>query len=1245
MTVGSKTISPDTYYGYSNTIGDIFGSLDDTSISYDRSYTVQQISNTEITGGGRHFVVLDAFVPRGSVFDIGGMELTASASAERTPVGEYRWENATYPGWIDGQKVTVSANLAPVVTAAAVNGATLTLTFAEDLDTNSTPAAGAFTLYIAGDTTGVNPSSVDSISGKTVTMTLATAVTNGQTVTLDYAKPATNPLRDESELDAPGFTGRTVTNNTPSGTCDAVWCATLTAQSVDSGGQLGCSNNVSGSECSDASNLSEDEFNHAMTDYAVTAVRLQTGGQLHFWLDTALAADTQALALEVGGELFYLEDADDKGNRYRRWDDSGLTWSSGAEVELKLRADANTPATGAPEITGTAGESKTLTAAKGTISDDDGTSKADNGDAGYEYTYQWVRVDASDNESGISGATSKTYTLAAADVDHTIKVEATFKDDAGKIETRTSAAYPSSGSVLPAISFDSTSITVVENVTGGAVVFTVNRTGSTVQSTVDYATRDGVAIAGEDYTAVSNTLTFLSGETSKTVSVPIVDDDVHEGLPERFYLDLSNVSGAVIEGAAFKPAVIENDEADPQYAIDPVTVNEGDGTMTVTLTATVARDEAAIFRTNSASIEGTAIRGDDYADFLSGSTFATITLAAGEKSATFDIAVIDDNLDESDETVVINWSSSNPNLVLIFTGTIVDNDNTPATGAPGIDGVPQVGQTLTATAGNMADDDNLPTTTFPTGYAFQWVRVDSSSNESNVPGATARTYVPAAADVGNTLKVEVTFTDGGGTPETLASAATAAVVARQENCATDRPNNDWCATMTVGSTTIGSTTIYGYDTGNNGTYGALDDTTIDYGGGYTAVELANVDIPGGGSRFYVYFNSFVPRGTAYDIGGAELVTSESTRTSNIGQDNWDVATRPGWVEGQKVTVSANLAPIVTAATVDGDQLTLTFAEDLDTGSEPAGSAFTVTVAGSAVTVDDVDISGDAVTLDLASAATRGQTVTVDYAVPTSDPLQDESGIDAPPFTGRSVTNNTGNNVAEGTPAITGPAQVGMTLTADTSGIDDDDGVPANVNYQWVRITEGDVESNIGANASTYTLTAAEQGHNIRVDVSFTDNEGNAEGPLPSGETWLVMPAAVSSCDASDPWCATLTAGHEELSMQDIDDGENSGCGIPCVPELRQRQSGHVQSPRGSIHDHGADRRGDPGHLFRHFAEPARRRGRSDAAYPALLRRTGPGARRRLVWKYHQCLEFHRRDRYAAQRAAVRRAAVAQSPRI
>ena len=62
---------------------------------------------------------------------------------------------------------------------------------------------------------------------------------------------------------------------------------------------------------------------------------------------------------------------------------------------------------------------------------------------------------------------------------------------------------------------------------------------------VDYATADGTARAGEDYTATSGTLRFAPGETEKTVSVAILDDAHDEG-KERFTLLLSNPSGARI---------------------------------------------------------------------------------------------------------------------------------------------------------------------------------------------------------------------------------------------------------------------------------------------------------------------------------------------------------------------------------------------------------------------------------------------------------------------------------------------------------------------------------------------------------------------------------------------------------------------------------------------------------------------------------------------------------------------------
>ena len=88
---------------------------------------------------------------------------------------------------------------------------------------------------------------------------------------------------------------------------------------------------------------------------------------------------------------------------------------------------------------------------------------------------------------------------------------------------------------------------------------TLNRAASH-QVSVDYATEDGTAAAGADYTATSGTLTFAAGETAKTVSVPVLDDAIDEG-KETMRRLLSNPRGAYLRGIHSKAkGVIRNDD-------------------------------------------------------------------------------------------------------------------------------------------------------------------------------------------------------------------------------------------------------------------------------------------------------------------------------------------------------------------------------------------------------------------------------------------------------------------------------------------------------------------------------------------------------------------------------------------------------------------------------------------------------------------------------------------------------------
>ena len=108
---------------------------------------------------------------------------------------------------------------------------------------------------------------------------------------------------------------------------------------------------------------------------------------------------------------------------------SVATEAVGPAVQQQI---ANSPATGAPSITGTAQVGETLTASTSGIADADGLSNA-------AFSYQWVANDGT-SDTDITGATGSTYALVAADESKAVKVRVSFTDDADNDETLTSAA-------------------------------------------------------------------------------------------------------------------------------------------------------------------------------------------------------------------------------------------------------------------------------------------------------------------------------------------------------------------------------------------------------------------------------------------------------------------------------------------------------------------------------------------------------------------------------------------------------------------------------------------------------------------------------------------------------------------------------------------------------------------------------------------------------------------------------------
>lgn len=207
---------------------------------------------------------------------------------------------------------------------------------------------------------------------------------------------------------------------------------------------------------------------------------------------------------------------------------------------------------------------------------------------------------------------------------------------------------------------------VIYNEAAGTLTFTVTKSGSTTQTTtVNYATADGTALAGQDYTATSGTLTFAAGDTSKTVTVQISNDAVFE-LSETLNLNLSNPTNARISDSTGVGTIKDdgtgtggtNDDR-PTFAVNDVLINEAAGTMTFTVTKSGSTNLGATVNYAIANGSGSnaALSGSDYSagtDPLGG----TLTFAAGETSKTVTMAITVDSSFEDLEELVINLTGA-----------------------------------------------------------------------------------------------------------------------------------------------------------------------------------------------------------------------------------------------------------------------------------------------------------------------------------------------------------------------------------------------------------------------------------------------------------------------------------------------------------------------------------------------------------------------------------------------------------
>ena len=219
---------------------------------------------------------------------------------------------------------------------------------------------------------------------------------------------------------------------------------------------------------------------------------------------------------------------------------------------------------------------------------------------------------------------------------------------------------------------------------GGELLFVVSLSSpATATVTVDYATSDGTATAGADYAHASGTLTFPAGETSRTVSVPALEDAETEG-DETLALTLDNVVHAVFAGNAASVAATGTIAADEAASLSaaPPALSVADASATeeadasLSFAVTLDAPSAGPVTVDYATSDGTAQAPDDYAQ-----TSGTLTFAAGETARAVAVAIVDDDAADGGETLTLTLS--NPSGATLADaaalGTIADGDLPPLT--------------------------------------------------------------------------------------------------------------------------------------------------------------------------------------------------------------------------------------------------------------------------------------------------------------------------------------------------------------------------------------------------------------------------------------------------------------------------------------------------------------------------------------------------------------------------------------
>jgi hypothetical protein len=189
-------------------------------------------------------------------------------------------------------------------------------------------------------------------------------------------------------------------------------------------------------------------------------------------------------------------------------------------------------------------------------------------------------------------------------------------------------------------------------------------------ATVNYATANITAIAGQDYTTTDGTLSFAADERRKLVTIPILNNSLREN-DETFRLTLSAPTGDALGTRRIATVTIEDNDPGIQVEFANYWAREDSGSVVIAVTR--GPDENWPATVDFATANGTALAGQDYT-----TTNGTLAFAAEEHVKLLPIEILNDGLTETNETFRLTLSSPTGGSVLgtsrTATVTIEDND-------------------------------------------------------------------------------------------------------------------------------------------------------------------------------------------------------------------------------------------------------------------------------------------------------------------------------------------------------------------------------------------------------------------------------------------------------------------------------------------------------------------------------------------------------------------------------------------